>query len=656
MLQEGWNSKLWMLFITITSLFARIFVLLQNMNIEKLYRKEIDDLLQKRGSTVFHITGIRHCDYKDKADAFIEEAAKSMMKVSFLPEKANQYDHEAVSCRYGRKRIGRVATYDLEKYYILAEKNDTEQLTGHFGHFSANVKDHLLKLYMPGIVTMDEISDYRKKIDKQKDALYDSWKHDAIDHYLVHGRHQEDAIACISQLKENVVQLFGGHGTSTRKELTPILDDYKDCSQYDISLEGQRERWDILLYLDLLDDHNHLPGKFQDELLKDVEDLISQIGGELVRSVSYKSYIERLTELVTKHLPSSETAQHYLNALPPNAFDDIRKQVECFPHHLYHLFRTNPEEFVKTIYYARIPRKYLDPFLSGIALVEAFYKRPTKWQGPDERTLGLRNIGRLLEEWYEDYCERIVHYPPERQLNALRVMRKQVLASVNWAEGSPRFGDNLEDINYLIFSSPNKNYYPRLKDFGCNFGKYAQGEKKDMAWEEYIPEKYGHNMTLAEFAYMFFCSALNYEIDRLEEVMLYDEPCEDGIIGIKDNKPTEKQQTTGDKPPLPIPMALNTQRAQKYFMKAIEKGFMKVDKSNFSWLGVGLNGKKSQLAYFCGLVYEYKNSINGNKGIAFPEKELNTLFKTTRLYSLLTQVYNAQKPQKWRALIDELFE
>lgn len=98
MLQEGWNSKLWMLFITITSLFARIFVLLQNMNIEKLYRKEIDDLLQKRGSTVFHITGIRHCDYKDKADAFIEEAAKSMMKVSFLPEKANQYDHEAVSC------------------------------------------------------------------------------------------------------------------------------------------------------------------------------------------------------------------------------------------------------------------------------------------------------------------------------------------------------------------------------------------------------------------------------------------------------------------------------------------------------------------------------------------------------------------------------
>lgn len=346
------------------------------MRTEELYKKEIDALMLKRGSTVFHITGIRHCDYKDNADAFIKEAAKSMLKVCFLPEKANQYDSESVSCRHGRKMIGYVATYDLEKYYILAEKNDTDQLTGHFGRFSANVEDHLLKLYMPDTITMDEISNYRKKIDEQKDTLYGSWKHNAIDHYLVHSRQQDDAIACISQLKEHVLMLFEGHGTSTRGELTPILDDYRDCSQYDISLEGQRERWDILLYLDLIHDHNHRPGQFRDEfyerLLKDVEEILSQIAGELVRSVSYESYIKRLKLLVTEYLPSSEAAQHYLNALPPQAFNDIRQQVECFPLNLYYLFHTNPAEFVKTIYYARIPRKYLDPFLSGIALVEAY--------------------------------------------------------------------------------------------------------------------------------------------------------------------------------------------------------------------------------------------------------------------------------------------
>lgn len=386
------------------------------MNIEKLYRKEIDDLLQRRGSTVLHITGIRHCHYKDNADSFIKNAAETMLNVSFFPEKANPQDHEAVVCRHGKKKIGYVATYDLEKYNILAEKNDTTQLTGHFGRFSANVEDHLLKLYMPGIITMDEMSEYRKKIDVQKDAIYGSWKHDAIDHYLVHSEQQEEAIACICQLKNRVLQLFGGCSNSLRRDLTPILDDYLDCSQYDISLEGQQDRWDILLYLDLIQTKNTnqyasyrlslLKEQCRNEelykdALKDEDDDFdkfnneySKIAGELVRSVSYQSYVERLTELVTKHIPSSEAARHYLNTLPPKAFDDIRQQVESFPLNLYYLFHTNPEEFVRTIYYARIPRKYLDPFLSGIALVEAYDKN----KGATERTDITRGSTKAGEE------------------------------------------------------------------------------------------------------------------------------------------------------------------------------------------------------------------------------------------------------------------
>lgn len=192
-------------------------------------------------------------------------------------------------------------------------------------------------------------------------------------------------------MKNRVLQLFGGCSNSLRRDLTPILDGYLDCSQYDISLEGQQDRWDILLYLDLIQTKNTnqyasyrlflLKEQCRNEelykdALKDEDDDFdkfnneySKIAGELVRSVSYQSYVERLTELVTKHIPSSEAARHYLNTLPPKAFDDIRQQVESFPLNLYYLFHTNPDEFVRTLYYARIPRRYLDPFLSGIALV-----------------------------------------------------------------------------------------------------------------------------------------------------------------------------------------------------------------------------------------------------------------------------------------------
>ena len=493
------------------------------MKVEDVYKKEINDLIIKRGCTKFHITGIRHCDFKGKADDFIRDAAKKMQNVILMPEEANQYDQASVVCRTGNKKIGYVSVYDLEKYQILAGKEDSDHLTGHF--FFGNTGDHLLDLSVAGIVTLDDVRDYRKEVDRQKKEQYGSWKHDAIKRFLVHSRHQEDAKACIIQMKEFVVGLFGGYGSTTLEELSPKLEQYKESSQYDISMEGQRDRWDILRYLDYLYDRWHMPGAIVDKYFEDIlTDVSSQIGGELGRSVSYTAYIERLTELVTKELPSSETAQHYLKALPAEAFDEIRQQVENFPHHLYHLFHTNPEEFVRTLYYARIPRKYLDPFLSGIALVEAYDNKPAKWQVPDEKTMKLRDLGDKLEEWYEDYCERIMHYPIERQLNALRNMREQVLATADWADGSPRMGDKAEDIRYLIFSTPKENYKPRLRDFGTNFIRNTQGEKKEMAWEEYVSEKIAHEMPLAEFAYVFFCSALNYEIDRLEDIILYDKP------------------------------------------------------------------------------------------------------------------------------------
>ena len=472
------------------------------MKAEDIYKKEINDLISRRGRTKFHITGIRHCDFKDMADDFIRDAAQKMQNVILMPEEANQYDQASVVCRSGNRKIGYVSVYDLEKYQILAGKEDSDHLTGHF--FFGNTGDHLLDLSVAGIVTLDDIRDYRKEVDRQKKEQYSAWKHDAIKRFLVHGRHQEDAKACIIQMKEFVLGLFGGYGSSTLEELSPKLEQYKESSQYDISLEGQRDRWDILRYLDYLYDHWHQPGTIVDEDFEDIlTDVSSQIGGELGRNVSYTAYIERLTELVTKELPSSETAQYYLRTLPSEAFEDIRQQVENFPHHLYYLFHTNPQEFVRTLYYARIPRKYLDPFLSGIALVEAFVKRTPNWKGT--------NV-------------------------------------------------------------------------------------------------------------------------------------------------TEQQQTTVDKSTLPIPKGLDTKRAKVFFQRAIKKGYMKVEKGKFSWIGVGLTGKNSQLAYFCGLVYGYKNSINGNDGIGFPEKELNGLFGISHIYSLLTQVYSAKKPQKWRALIDELFE
>ena len=105
-----------------------------------------------------------------------------------------------------------------------------------------------------------------------------------------------------------------------------------------------------------------------------------------------------------------------------------------------------------------------------------------------------------------------------------------------------------------------------------------------------------------------------------------------------------------------LPKDLDTSRARKYFLKAIEKQYMTIENGKFRWIGTNDKGRISQLAYFCGKVYNYKHTISGNAGEDFPEESLNKLFGVKRLYSLLTQVYNAQKPQRWRSLIDSMFE
>ena len=105
-----------------------------------------------------------------------------------------------------------------------------------------------------------------------------------------------------------------------------------------------------------------------------------------------------------------------------------------------------------------------------------------------------------------------------------------------------------------------------------------------------------------------------------------------------------------------LPKDLDTEKARKYFAKAIEKKYMTIENDKYRWIGTNDKGNRSELAYFLGKVYKYEHTDNGNAGENFPEESLNNLFGVTRLYSSLTQVYNAQKPQRWRSMIDAMFK
>lgn len=131
------------------------------------------------------------------------------------------------------------------------------------------------------------------------------------------------------------------------------------------------------------------------------------------------------------------------------------------------------------------------------------------------------------------------------------------------------------------------------------------------------------------------------------------------VIGMLTIEWLEQHQDTGwpNSHSVRLPKELDTPQAQKAFALAMEKRYMEASADGkYHWIGTGDKGAHTQLAYFLGHVYNYRNTITGNAGENFPEVSLGKLFGVRRLYSSLTQAYNAQKPQRWRSLIDALFE
>lgn len=104
---------------------------------------------------------------------------------------------------------------------------------------------------------------------------------------------------------------------------------------------------------------------------------------------------------------------------------------------------------------------------------------------------------------------------------------------------------------------------------------------------------------------------------------------------------------------------LDTELAQEIFAKCIEKGWMLETENGYHWEGIPeTRGKVAQLAYMCGKIYgfNYSDKQGRNVGAAFPDSELSKLFNEENLEKQLVQVYQAKYKQKWRVVIDKLFE
>lgn len=89
-----------------------------------------------------------------------------------------------------------------------------------------------------------------------------------------------------------------------------------------------------------------------------------------------------------------------------------------------------------------------------------------------------------------------------------------------------------------------------------------------------------------------------------------------------------------------------TERAKKYFQRAIEAGYMKETETGYKW-GQGIKGDKTKLGYFLKRIY------NPRRFSEIPYQALEKLFEEKRLDSTINKMNEWKNTPKW---VDEIEE
>jgi hypothetical protein len=106
------------------------------------------------------------------------------------------------------------------------------------------------------------------------------------------------------------------------------------------------------------------------------------------------------------------------------------------------------------------------------------------------------------------------------------------------------------------------------------------------------------------------------------------------------NAPTEPTNA-----PTNLPSELDTDRARKYFARAVEVRYMTPTDTGYKWLHDSCN--LASLGYFVERVYCPTNTEK------IHETAINVLFGVNRIGRAISQMHDAKRPQKWKKLIDE---
>ena len=341
----------------------------------------------------FHIVGLTHNDVKGREIEYAREAEGRT--ICLVPDDANPFDMLAVKAYDKQLFIGYVSALEGEdvRALIIARKgrNLRTRCLGSNSKEGADEKSGLQLIVEVRVdVSEQEIEQARREI--YDDRIYDGWHYSGpilpIDkltrfsdctmmlegvindlisiqeqlsrdsdssHHSDSSRDSDSADADKNPLDADSQAALEAELRDNLEEARERLSSFMEIQRSDYSREMTQTRNRILNNLDLIDD---------EEIHRMGEQLYTEMG-----FITSSAYRERAAQSFFVEAPiaikkKQTGAYDYTDQL-----DEIECQLKAFPFSLYQTFKADPVDFLRQVFYKRVPRKKMLQLLSGIVLM-----------------------------------------------------------------------------------------------------------------------------------------------------------------------------------------------------------------------------------------------------------------------------------------------
>ena len=332
----------------------------------------------------FHIVGLTHNDVKSCEVQYAKEAVGKTL--CLVPDNANPFDLLAVKAYEGQKSIGFVSALEAEDVRAAIIASGDSSLRTRCVACDSKEENGKTGLYLEVKALVDatdeEIEQARIKI--YDDRMYEDWRYTGPIYTIDKLVRFSDSTLMLEGVINRIIKIqkqlagkdAGVNGQAEEQDgeqdgemmamLQEELDkDLKEARERLVAfLENQRSDYSR----EMTQARNRLLKKLgqikDDELQKLRAVLLTEMG--FITSSKYRESAAKSffidTPIAIKGKPNG--AYDYEDQI-----DEIERQLGAFPFNLYRVFKADPVDFLRQVFYKRVPRKMMIPLLSGIILM-----------------------------------------------------------------------------------------------------------------------------------------------------------------------------------------------------------------------------------------------------------------------------------------------